>query len=103
MRVVGPAERDAAEDEAVRAQAEPLAPERGVGGKGRLRDRRDAERARGEHEVGDPGTAVDRAVDAELRVGRDDRDVRRAEEAEILESLPLRAGAITALDADRLV
>src|SRR5690606_9812099 len=56
-----------------------------------LRDRAHAETLRRQHEVADPGATVDRAVDAERLISRDDRDVRSAEQTEVLAFLALPA------------
>ena len=61
------------------------------------------ERLRRQHEVRDIAAAIDRAVDAERLVGMDDRDMRRAEEIEILQRLSGVGRLVAARDAERVV
>src|SRR5579872_539032 len=68
-----------------------------------LRNGAEAERLRRQHEVGDIGAAIDRAVDAERFVGVDDRNMRRAEEIEIFKRLLGVSRPVTARNAERVV
>src|SRR5262249_22097411 len=76
--------------------AEMLADERCLPGKRCLRDGGDAASLGSEEEGPDIGAAIDRAIDAERLVRRDDRDVRRAEEAIVLERLAGAGRAVAA-------
>src|SRR5258706_11190038 len=103
MSKIGTAEGDAADDLSIRAEAEIPAQEFGPLRECRLRDAGDAVRLRGEHEVADPCTAVDGAIDAEVCTGRDHRDVRRAEEPEVLGRLRRARDAVAPRHARRVV
>src|SRR4051812_6764110 len=69
----------------------------------RLRHGGNAERLRSKHEIVDVAAAIHRAVNAERFVGGDDRDVRRAEEVEILQRLLRIGGLVAACDPERVV
>src|SRR6185295_8742960 len=68
-----------------------------------LRNRAEAERLRGQHEIADIGATIDRAIDAERLVGMDDRDMRRAEEIIVLQRLLRVSHLVAARDAKRVV
>src|SRR3984893_4466044 len=68
-----------------------------------LRHGRQAQRLGGQHEARDITAAIDRAVDAERLVGVDDRDMRRAEEVEILQRLLRVARLVASGDAERVI
>jgi len=103
MRGVGIAEGDAANDPQLVGEPEMRAQEGRVIRECSLGDARDAERLRGEHEVSHIGAAIDRAIGAERLVGRDQRHMRRAEEAEILARLAGIGRLVAPRDADRVV
>src|SRR5205085_7526726 len=69
----------------------------------RLRHRRHSQRLSGQHEACDVAAAIDRAIDAERLVGMNDRDVRRAEEIEILQPLLGVAHLVASGYAERVV
>src|SRR3546814_7702214 len=71
-----------------------------VAGQGSLRDRRHPERLRRQHESGDIAAAIHGTVDVERLVRGDDGDMRRSEEAEVLQRLPFGALVITFQDAE---
>src|SRR3954470_21723669 len=68
-----------------------------------LRNCPETQRLRRQHEVGDIGAAIDRAVNAERLVGMNDRDVRRAEEIVILQRLLRIRRLVASDDAERVV
>ena len=103
VRVVGIAERDAADDAAVVGQIEVAADQAGMARQRRLRNGAEPERLRGQHEIRDIGTAIDRTVDAERLVGVNDRDMRRTEEIVVLHRLFCISHLVAAGDAERVV
>lgn len=100
MRLVRVAERYPAEDEPVRREGETLP---NVGCAGRYRGLRDAEAARREQEVRDVDAAVDRPVLAERLFGRDDREMRGAEQLKIERGLSREGLAVAPGDAAALI
>ena len=80
-----------------------LAYDLGMKGERRLRNGRDPQRMGRQHEARDVATAVDRAINAERLVGVDDRDMRSAEEIEILQRLPGVTFLVAAGNADRVI
>src|ERR1700678_19686 len=96
-------ERDAAHHAALLRQVEVTSHERRMVRYGGLRDRGDSEALRREHEARHIGAAVDRTVDAEIAIRGNDRDMRRAEQTEILESVPPRPAAVAFGDAHAVV
>ncbi len=77
-----------------------LADQRGVRRERGLRRGGEAERLRAEQERLEPQPAVDRTVDAEVGLGRDDRDVRSVEEVEVAQGLLEAARGVVPLDPD---
>src|ERR1700753_4067639 len=68
-----------------------------------LRDGAEAERLRGQHEIADIGTAIDRPVDAECLRRMDDRTVWRSEKIIVFQRLPGVGGLVAARDPKRVV
>src|SRR5690606_14834289 len=99
MASIGEAERDAADHPSVVRNTKMGADERRIAGEGALCHRGDAERLRRQHEVGDIPAAVDRSVNVERLVSRDDRDVGRPEQSEILQRLFFGSLAVPLQDA----
>src|SRR4029078_7767792 len=95
--MVGITERDAANHAAIVGQLEVPADQSGMPRQGGLRNGAEPERLRCQHEVGDIGAAMYRAVKAELLVVVNDRHMRRTEEVVVLQRL-LRVGHLVASD-----
>src|SRR5437763_15642224 len=93
--VVGIAEGNAADHAAVIAELEVTAGQRRMTGEGCLRDGAETERVRGQHEIADIGTAIERTVNAKRLVGVNDRNVQRTKEIVILLRFP-RIGGLAA-------
>src|SRR6185503_17871249 len=103
VNIVREAEGYAANHLAIVGQLEVPPDQPGMPRQRGLRNRAEAERLSGQHEIADIGTAIDRAVDAERLVRMDNRDMRRAEEVVVLQRL-LRVGhLVAACDAERIV
>src|SRR5579859_7295814 len=68
-----------------------------------LRDGAEAKRLCGQHEIGDIGAAIDRAIDAERLGGVNDRDMRCAEEIVVLQRLFRVSGFIASRNAECVV
>src|ERR1700677_5283237 len=87
-------ERESAHHAALLRQVEVTSHERRMVRYGGLRDRGYSEALRREHEARHIGAAIDRTVDAEIAIRGNERDMRRAEQTEILESLTRRPAAV---------
>src|SRR5437660_1626954 len=103
VRTILIAERDTADDEAIFADGKIVAHELRVRSQRRLRNRCDAKALSREKKGADVGAAIDCTIRSERLVGRNNRDVRRAEKSVVLKHLHCRRGTVAALDADRIV
>src|SRR3954466_4526773 len=97
------AERNSANDEAVVAEFEMLAPEVRIRRQGRLCNGGYSNRVGGECEVGDVGATIDGTVGTELAIRTDNGDMGCAEKPEIFEQLELTGLSISRGNADGLI
>src|ERR1019366_6665007 len=71
--------------------------------KRRLRDGAETQCLRGQQEIADIGTAVDRTIDPQRFVGMNDGHMGRTEEIVVLKRLPSIGRLVAARDAERVV
>src|SRR5579859_1748295 len=103
MRWLRITEGNAADEFALRRQAEISTDEIRIGSERRLGNRRHTNILRRQHEIRDIQSAIHRAIDAEFFLRGNQRNMGRAEKTEILQRLPRGRGLVLAADAQCLI